>query len=141
MVKYAAHDSFFLVLIAHKQIKGMTERDFSITDGGDELQLESTNTVSNQLVKENNEALDRELFKVWFINFQAKLGKSLNEQIEKFLNNDDQQALQNSLHKAFRVQCDFYDPESDEYLKCWYLFKNLYELRDTEARSMNSGVE
>ena len=37
MVKYAAHDSFFLVLIAHKQIKGMTERDFSITDGGDEL--------------------------------------------------------------------------------------------------------
>lgn len=70
MVKYAAHDSFFLVLIAHKQIKGMTEREFSsITDGGDDEPLESTIAVSNQLVKENNEALDRELFKVWFINF------------------------------------------------------------------------
>ena len=46
-----------------------------------------------------------------------------------------------ALRKAFRVHCDFYDPEADEYLRCYYLFKNLFRLRDSEARQANFGVE
>jgi len=45
------------------------------------------------------------------------------------------------MRKAFRVQCDFYDPEADEYLRCYYLFKSLFRIRDTEARRANVGVE
>lgn len=45
------------------------------------------------------------------------------------------------MKKAFRVQCDFYEPESDEWLRCQYLFKNLYILRDQVAREANVGPE
>ena len=45
------------------------------------------------------------------------------------------------MKKAFRVQCDFYEPESDEWLRCQYLFKNLYILRDQAAREANVGPE
>ena len=31
--------------------------------------------------------------------------------------------------------CDFYEPESDEFLKCQYVFKVLYILRDSYARN------
>ena len=39
--------------------------------------------------------------------------------------------------KAFKVKCDFYDPVSDEYLKCQYLFSQIFELRDNTARKLN----
>jgi len=78
---------------------------------------------------------------IWFDNFQAKLHKTLLEQSAKFLDDDDESAVNQALKKAFRVQCDFYDPEADEYLQCKYLFKNLFLLRDSEARQANVGVE
>lgn len=45
------------------------------------------------------------------------------------------------VRKALRVYCDFYDPDSDTFLKCQYLFKKLYHLRDSQARLRNIGVE
>ena len=39
------------------------------------------------------------------------------------------------------MQCDFYEPESDEWLSCQYLFRNLFMLRDKEAREINLGTE
>ena len=39
------------------------------------------------------------------------------------------------------MQCDFYEPESDEWLSCQYLFRNLFMLRDAEARENNIGPE
>jgi len=43
----------------------------------------------------------------------------LNEQIDKFMDTEDQNlTMQLALRKAFRVNCDFYDPESDEWLQC-----------------------
>lgn len=66
----------------------------------------------------------------------------MKEQITKFLNPEEQkQAINSSLRKAFRVHCDFFEPDSDEWLGCKYLFENLYMLRDSEARGSNVGPE
>ena len=45
------------------------------------------------------------------------------------------------MKKSFRTKCDFFDPESDAYLRIQHLYKDLYMLRDTEARNKNVGVD
>jgi len=62
--------------------------------------------------------------------------------VNKFLDPEEQKlALQASLRKAFRVHCDFYEPESDEWLSCQFLFKNLFFYRDEVAQEINLGPE
>ena len=57
MQRYAAHDSFFMVGIAHKQIKSISERE----------------GVDGKLVTDFKD------FEIWFANYQTKLHKHLNE--------------------------------------------------------------
>ena len=54
---------------------------------------------------------------------------------------DDSSQIAIAIRKAFKVYCDFYAPESDEYLQCLYLFRELYQLREREAQNRNVSVE
>jgi len=122
MLRYAAHDAFFLVLIAQKQVKRLMER----------------RTEAAELVDAPNSVE----FSVWFQNLQVRLTESLHLQIAKMVDPEEQRlALKSSLRKAFRVCCDHFRPESDEWLRCQYLFRNLFVLRDETAQLANTGAE
>ena len=67
MTRYAAHDAYFLVLIALRQIQSITTRQDSVSevfvDNGD--------------------------LQIWFDNLQIKMRKSLDEQINKFMADEE----------------------------------------------------
>ena len=92
------------------------------------MQRTVTSSTTEESKEQQTEVCNNGDFQVWFENFQIKLSKSLNDQIDKFLIDESAEipqenlALMQSMRKAFRVNCDFYDPESDEFLRCQYLF-------------------
>ena len=86
---------------------------------------------------------DEDASKEWIQSFQGRTQAAIDEAVEKFLETEQKArfACSSAMKKSFRAKCDFYDPESDEYLRVQHLYKDLYMLRDAEAREQNVGAD